>query len=472
MMQAHDGLISITSMVQYLFIGELLIFSLCLIMVQIRTRVVYIWLLSNVVGLFGVFLTLSIVELNEINAKVMGGAIILLSSALKAFSFSGGIFIRKRNKIPNALLLLGFISILLLLLMSESNYVLIISTSSSILISLSAILYLIKSRLWTGLHAAKYIMFILFITTLPLIYLLFISYPIGSLKTFVLPDENAPIQVLSQTILVFLVQISFLGLVIGRNTRENVFRLRRTIRAREGSIQSKMREQESAALADERYHLLKMLTHEVRQPMNSAQAALQTLSHKISSGGETPEYVKNTIEDTGSTLNSIILSISNSILGATLITKGRVQKLEMTDICCVVELALLDLDPIETQRFEKKFDQPVMFADADPIILRLGVRNLLENAVKYSPRHSKKILKVEIDDEQLTVVISVTNELEGSAMLGPDIFNQSRRGVDKKYDGFGLGLYIAKEVAKLHRGSLSCYNGDGKTVTFELALPA
>jgi signal transduction histidine kinase len=81
-------------------------------------------------------------------------------------------------------------------------------------------------------------------------------------------------------------------------------------------------------------------------------------------------------------------------------------------------------------------------------------------------------LNVDIDDEHLTLVISVTNEIEGSAMLGPDIFNQARRGVDKKYEGFGLGLYIAKEVAKLHKGSLGCHQSNGKTVTFELALPA
>lgn len=56
--------------------------------------------------------------------------------------------------------------------------------------------------------------------------------------------------------------------------------------------------------------------------------------------------------------------------------------------------------------------------------------------------------------------------------MGPDSFNQARRGVDEKSDGYGPGLYITKEVAKLHRGSLSCYNGNGRTVTFELALPA
>jgi signal transduction histidine kinase len=459
-------------MVQYLFIGELLIFSLCLIAIQIRTRTVYIWLFSNLVGLCGVFLALSMVEIYGINTKVIGGATILLSSAIKSFAYTGGIFRSRRNKLPNILLLLASIISLLIFIINDSKYVLILSVLSSIFLSLSAIFFLLKSRIWFGIQIVKYIIFLFFITMFPLIYLLFISYPIGNLTTFVLEEKHTPIQVILQSVLVFFIQISFIGLVIGRNARENLFRLRRSIRAQEGNKQSKMREQESAALADERYHLLKMLTHEVRQPMNSAQAALQALTQKISAGNDTPEYMKKTLENASSTLNAIILSISNSILGATLITKGRVQKLELTDVCCVAELALLDIDPIEARRFEKKFEQPVMFTDADPIILRLGVRNLLENAAKYSPRHSKVLLKVETDDEHLTVVISVTNETDGSSMLGPDIFNQARRGVDKKYDGYGLGLYITKEVAQLHRGSLCCQQNSDGTVTFELSLPA
>ena len=471
-MPSNDGFISITSMVQYLFIGEILIFSLCLIVIQIRTRAVYIWLLANVVALAGGLLTLSHFETNLTSTKVIGGAMILLAAALKSYSFSNGPLFSKRNQAPSIVLIFGFILAVTVIFTGKSDYLLMIASLSSIFISISAIMFLVRNRLWIGLPSRNYLTVIFCITTSPFFYLFYISYPIGSVKTFVLAEGREPTQVILQSILVFLTHICFLGMVIARNARENIFELRRSIRMREAGIQSRMREQESAALADERYHLLKMLTHEVRQPMNSAQAALQALSNKISSGSETPAYVQSTIGNTVSTLNSIILSISNSILGATLITKGRVQKLEVTDICCIVELALLDLDPIETQHFEQKFDQPVMFADADPIILRLGIRNLLENAVKYSPRNSKKFLNVEIDDEQLTLVISVTNDIEGSAMLGPDIFNQARRGVDKKYDGYGLGLYIAKEVARLHRGSLSCYNGNGKTVTFELTLPA
>ena len=471
-MTSHEGLITIASMFQYLYIGEVLIFSFCLIMLQIKTRAVYLWIFSNWIALFGSFYTMSHLQNDDQNVKAIGGAIILLSSAIKAVSFSDRKLSRKQNKISNILLFIGIIPIIIIFILERTDYHLFLISISSIFIIFSAILYLLNNKLWIGLTGIKYCIFVLSITCISFLYIIFLSYPIGSETKFIPSNDKIIYQLISQSMLIFLFQISFISIIVGRQARENLFQFRRSIRIREGIIRSRGRENESAILADERYHLLKMLTHEVRQPMNSAQAALQALNNKIGSGNYAPEYIKETIENAGSTLNSIILSISNAILGATLITKGRVQKLEVTDICCVVELALLDIDEIEARRFERKFAQPVMFADADPIILRLGVRNLIENAVKYSPHQSKILLKVEIDDEQLALVISVTNEIEGSAKLGPDIFNRARRGVDKKYDGYGLGLYIAKEVAKLHRGSLCCQQSSGDTVTFELSLPA
>lgn len=466
-----SGLINIASMFQYIYALELVLFSLCLFVIKIKSRAVYIWVFSNIVSLGGVLYTLNYFEGVEEDAKAVGGAIILLSAALKSCAFVDRSMLRKSNKIPSVLLCVGIFPIIIIMLAGKTYYHVFLISISAIFIATSAIIYLIKNKIFVGIDSVKYNIFTLVTSIIALITIMGLSYPLGIENSFIPSNNNSINYLFIQSALVFVFQINFIGMVIGRQARENNFQLRRSIRNLERVTQSEARAIESSSLADERFHLLKMLTHEVRQPMNSAQAALQALNHNISLGSDAPEYMKRTVESASSTLNSIVLSISNSILGATLITKGRVQKLELTDICCVVELALLDLDDIEALRFEKKFDQPVLFADADPIILRLGVRNLLENAVKYSPRQSKIFLKVAIDDEHLTLVISVTNEIEGSARLGPDIFNQVRRGVDKKYDGYGLGLYIAKEVAKLHRGSLCCQKSNSNTVTFELALP-
>lgn len=470
MMAADQATITISSMLQYLHIGELLIFSFCLILIQIKTRAAYIWVGSNIVALIGSTYTLTNFQFSE--PPALSGALILISASIKCWCFADRSLLRQKNRLPSIFLSIGVFIAFVVFLTGESNYRLFLVAISGIFLCLSAAFYINYNKQWVGLASVKYFMLVLAMGTIGSISLLSVSFPIGSATRFMKAAEVIPFHILILTILIFFFHMAFISLVVGRQARLNMFQLRKSIRIAEGINQAQSREKESTLLAEERYHLVKMLTHEVRQPMNSAQAALQTLTLKITSGAESSENIKRIIESAGATLNSIVLSISNSILGATLIAKGRTQILKLIDVCCVVELALLDIDRLEAVRIEKKFEQPVMFADADPIILRLGTRNLLENAVKYSPRQSKIFLNVDIDEENLTVVISVTNSIESSAMLASDILNQSRRGVDKKYEGFGLGLYIVKEVAKLHQGSLGFNINDGKTVTFQLSLPA
>lgn len=470
MMATDQATITISSMLQYLHIGELLTFTFCLILIQIKTRAAYIWMVSNIVALIGSAFTLTYFQFTGQTA--LGGALILISASIKSWCFADRSLLRQKNRLPSIFLSIGAFTAFVVFLIGESNYRLFLGATSGIFLCLSAALYLNYNRQWVGLASVQYCVVVLAMGTIGLISLFSIAFPIGSATRFVDAGGGIPFHILILTILIFFFHMAFISLVVGRQARLNMFQLRKSIRIAEGINQAQSREKESTLLAEERYHLLKMLTHEVRQPINSAQAALQTLSLKITSGATSSENVGRIIENADATLSSIVLSISNSILGATLIAQGRTQNLELTDICCVVELALLDVDQSEAGRIEKKFEQSVLFADADPIILRLGIRNLLENSVKYSPRQSKILLNVDIDEENLTLVISVTNSIESSAMLASDILNQSRRGADKKYEGFGLGLYIVKEVAKLHRGSLGFNKNDGKTVTFQLSLPA
>lgn len=165
-----------------------------------------------------------------------------------------------------------------------------------------------------------------------------------------------------------------------------------------------------------------------------------------------------------------MLSISNSILGATLITHGRPSQLQSIDLCDVSQLALLDIEPLQRSRIHQKFEQPVIYTDADPIILRLAIRNLLENALKYSPSGTPILFELVTDEEKLALVIRVTNTIKDQSTLNADIFERNKRGVDSLYEGSGLGLYIVRAVAKLHNGDVSYYFLSDHQVAFELTI--
>ena len=299
-----------------------------------------------------------------------------------------------------------------------------------------------------------------------------ISYPIGSSTKFIPVDGTIPYTIVMMAVLSFFFHMAFIGLIIGRQARENNFKLRKSVRIQQASNQAKTNEEASAALAEERYHLLKMLTHEVRQPLNTAQATLDTISQQLRRGQTKPEYIQQTVLKAQSTINAIVLSISNSILGATLITQGRPSQLRSIDLCDVCQLALFDLDPSVRGRIQQKFEQPIIYADADPIVLRLAIRNLLENALKYSPSGTPILFEMVTDEEKLALVIRVTNTRNDQSALNADIFERNKRGVDSLYEGSGLGLYIVRAVAELHHGDISYHLVNGNQVAFELNIPA
>lgn len=471
-MTSDPQLISVQLMFHYFHIGAILSFSFCLIIIQIRTRAVTIWILSNFITIIGSLYTLIHIESGGQSTNAIAAATILLSSHLKALSFADRDIFRKGNKISTILFFIGIIVSGIIFIVGETDLLLFLVSISGVTQGISAILYLLNNKNWIGLTALKYCFSVLSVSVGGLIFLLVNAYPIGARTRFIPPDSSIPYNLIVLAVLIFLFHMSFIGLIMGRRERESMMQLRKSIRIREVITHTQQKEKESAVLADERYHLLRMLTHEVRQPMNTAQAALEALIRKISSGAGTPEYLAKTLQSASSTLNSVVLSISNSILGAALIAKGRLAHLTITDLCSVCELALLDLDAIAVTRVHKRFEQAVVFAEADPIILRLAIRNLLENAVKYSPEDSKIFLDIVLDEEKFLAVMRVTNQLTAPLMKDSDIFRRDSRGVDKKYQGLGLGLYITKEVATMHKGTLAYHINNDNTVTFELAVPA
>jgi signal transduction histidine kinase len=106
--------------------------------------------------------------------------------------------------------------------------------------------------------------------------------------------------------------------------------------------------------------------------------------------------------------------------------------------------------------------------------LRLGrvLDNLLDNAVKYSPRGGS--VEVSVRSEDGLAVLSVADRGEGipSSDL-PHIFERFHRGrnVKGRIPGTGIGLAGVKSIVKLHNGSISVDSQVGRGTTFTIRLP-
>ena len=95
--------------------------------------------------------------------------------------------------------------------------------------------------------------------------------------------------------------------------------------------------------------------------------------------------------------------------------------------------------------------------EGDPLLLKLLVSNLLENANKYSPRETP--ISLELHEDAGTIRLQVIDE-------GPGITSDEKKNVFKKFyrlgneqtrttKGTGLGLYLCKKIAEDHGGSIA-----------------
>ena len=456
----------------YIFLGEIIIFSFCIMLWGAWSRSVHIWLASNLVSVAGCLLiAASFVTSNE-PLGALGGGITIMAGNLKGICFSSSRLWRNSNLIPNAFTISGFAFGLAVIIFVDTPLRFLFITLGGMSGTLACLFYMHANKRWAGLRPVYFTAAVLFASLIGFLYLLFQAYPIGSNTRFAEPDRGPAVHLILLCIFMFLFHMAFIGLTVARQSREQFLQLRRLNRVQAAAERSKFNEQQSAALAEERNQLLKMLTHEVRQPLNTAQAALQIIGEQLDRARTARASVQENVVKAQSTLNAIVLSISNSILGATLITEGRPVQLSLTDLCDVAQLALTDLNPLQRGRIQHRFEERVIFTDADPIILRLAIRNLLDNALKYSPPDTSILFEVVIDEEKMKSVIRVTNDLIDPLTLDGDIFQRNKRGVDSTYEGSGLGLYIVRKVAKMHKGDLGYRLVNRNQVIFEFAIPA
>ena len=109
--------------------------------------------------------------------------------------------------------------------------------------------------------------------------------------------------------------------------------------------------------------------------------------------------------------------------------------------------------------------------EADPVRLKQVIANLLDNAIKYTPKGGRVSIKAERDGSYVKLMIEDT----GMGIAGeelPRIWDRLYRGKGAlSQKGLGLGLSLVRAVVHAHNGHTEVLSREGEGTTFTIYLP-
>lgn len=212
------------------------------------------------------------------------------------------------------------------------------------------------------------------------------------------------------------------------------------------------------------------VSHELRTPITSMIGAAKTLRR----GGpqmtpEERESFLDMIERQGERL----LRLTKGVLAGAQLESGaappRREKVDLASLARDVAAELLE-GRGRSHEVEVHAEPEHPSTWGDPMALRQVVSNLVENALKYSPEGSK--VRVGVFDLSSETLLEVSDDGPGidAAAIGT-IFERFKQMESSRGGGFGLGLYIVKNLVDQHRGTIEVASEAGAGTTFRVRLP-
>jgi signal transduction histidine kinase len=217
------------------------------------------------------------------------------------------------------------------------------------------------------------------------------------------------------------------------------------------------------------------MTHELRPPLNSiigfADILLQGIDGPLNEQATTDITA---IHNSGKHL----LALINDILDLSKIEAGRMElacsplSIDHTfnDVAASVS-SLLTKKPVDL-KIALSDEMPAIWADS--LRLRQILINLVSNAIKFT-EEGFVTMKAELLDEQNMLQISVSDTgigiPEDKFNLVFEHFRQVDARTNRKYQGTGMGLAIARQLAELHGGRMWLDSTLGQGTTFYFTIP-
>ncbi len=221
-------------------------------------------------------------------------------------------------------------------------------------------------------------------------------------------------------------------------------------------------------MQQQQQNFMMAVTHELKTPISVAKLNLETLQKYSLDPDKQKKLIRMTLQETAR-LNFL----TNNILIASQLDGGGYQSSkEELDLSDLLKDCIQDFKDRYPSRVFTGLIEPDADLNGDSLLLQMLINNMLENAIKYSPKESP--ITVTLQKERSSIVLQIMDE-------GPGIAREEKKKIFSKFyrigneatrktQGTGLGLYLCRKIAQDHNADILVTNntsvGSNFAVTF------
>jgi signal transduction histidine kinase len=217
---------------------------------------------------------------------------------------------------------------------------------------------------------------------------------------------------------------------------------------------------------------IKMMLDNIRRPL----VKIEGFTHLLGMAGELSSVQQEKLTDIKAEVLSIYEDLDKLVDS---LDKTQTEKLDKKE-CFLNDIVRDEIENVKRRTAQRRIQVvfrsetaiPKIYADKE--LLGIATRNLLNNALTYTPQYGQVFVKCYTELGKVAVSVQDTGcgiaESDLELIFEPNFRVQSE--LNKRVTGLGLGLTTARQIARQHLGDIRVQSQLGKGSTFILELPS
>ena len=206
-------------------------------------------------------------------------------------------------------------------------------------------------------------------------------------------------------------------------------------------------------LSQQQQNFMMAVTHELKTPIAVAKLNLETLQKRKLEIEQQQKLINNTLQETDR-LNTLC---NNILLAAQLDAYDYIPTKTLIDFSNLIVTGSEEFKIRYAHRAIVTRIQNDIHINGEQLLLQMLLSNLIENALKYSPKEAA--VKIELQQVENKIELKIIDQ-------GPGIADSEKKKIFQKFyrtgnenvrkaKGTGLGLYLCSKITQQHNGYIS-----------------